>query len=161
MGALSLSVTIGSSTAGLASLIMNILLLIAVVVSGEQRQGGGRRAGTARCAPAFREAGGALPGCQAPSAVLPQASEQLHSASPGRQAGARGWQGLRQRVSMTITPTGASAPGRHAGQSRVHAGLDPLDPLAVPLLLCLLLPHDQRDERHQDRLRGGVGCFGG
>ncbi|KAL4431621.1 hypothetical protein ABPG77_001463 [Micractinium sp. CCAP 211/92] len=34
MGALSLSVTVGSSTAGLASLIMNILLLIAVVVSG-------------------------------------------------------------------------------------------------------------------------------
>ncbi len=42
MGALSLSVTVGSSTAGLASLIMNILLLIAVVVSGEVSTGGGK-----------------------------------------------------------------------------------------------------------------------
>jgi hypothetical protein len=34
MGAMSLAVTVGSSTAGTASLVMNIVLLIAVVVSG-------------------------------------------------------------------------------------------------------------------------------
>jgi hypothetical protein len=34
VGALSLAVTVGSSTAGLASLVMNIVLLLSVVVSG-------------------------------------------------------------------------------------------------------------------------------
>lgn len=35
MGAMSLAVTVGSATAGTASLIMNIALLVSVVVSGE------------------------------------------------------------------------------------------------------------------------------
>lgn len=38
MGAMSLAVTVGSSSAGTASLIMNIVLLVGVVVSGGLRQ---------------------------------------------------------------------------------------------------------------------------
>jgi hypothetical protein len=35
VGALSIGITVGSSTPGIASLVMNIVLLLAVVVSGE------------------------------------------------------------------------------------------------------------------------------
>jgi hypothetical protein len=128
MGAMSLAVTVGSSTAGTASLIMNIVLLIAVVVSGAW----------------FVMHGAVMKKsyCNIRNGGKWQAARHLwatpHVLSHSHQYDA---------PTATLPP-----PCRHAGQPGEHARLDPLDPLGLPLLLCLLLPHDQRNERHQNRL---------